>query len=441
MNTPERVDAPQRRIFFGWWIVSGAWVIQGLQATLLFLSFGAYFTQLQATFGWSKEALSGAFSLGRVESGLLGPLQGWAVDRFGPRINIRVGTVLFGVGFIVMSRINTLWQFYVVFLAIAIGASFAGFLTLQTAIANWFIAKRARAMALAQTGMGVAGGLAVGVAWFLEVYGWRTTFLVAGIVILATGLPLSRLFHHRPEDVGLLPDGRAPSEDLRAHTDGAEDTRALGEADFTLGEAMRDRAFWLISLGHGGALLAVGGLQVHLIPHLTDDLGWSLTRASLVVPIITFTSMFGQVSGGLLGDRYSKRMIAAAAMLGHATAMILFAVSSAPSMIFLAATVHGVSWGSRGPLMSAIRADYYGRRNFAKVMGMSSMIIQLGTVAGPMVGALMYSETEGYRPAFILLGVLTGASAIFFVLARRPPEPSRRRRARDASAPTPPPSA
>ena len=138
LNIPGRVDSPRDRIFYGWWIVAGSWVIQGVQATLLFLSFGAYLAQLQATFGWSKTALSGAFSLGRVESGLLGPLQGWSVDKFGPRINIQIGTVMFGGGFILLSRVNALWQFYVVFLVVAIGASFAGFLTLQTAIANWF---------------------------------------------------------------------------------------------------------------------------------------------------------------------------------------------------------------------------------------------------------------------------------------------------------------
>ena len=157
-------EEQSHKLFFGWWIVAGTIVIQGLHSTLLFLSFGAYLDQLQAAFGWSRTALSAAFSLGRIESGLLGPIQGWAIDKYGPRINIQIGTILFGGGFILLSLIQTLWQFYLVFFIVAIGASLAGFLTLQTAIANWFITKRARAMGLAQTGMGIAGGAAVGTA-------------------------------------------------------------------------------------------------------------------------------------------------------------------------------------------------------------------------------------------------------------------------------------
>lgn len=411
-------------LFFGWWIVVGTIVIQGLHSTLLFLSFGAYLDQLQAAFGWSRTALSGAFSLGRIESGLLGPLQGWAIDKYGPRINIQVGTVLFGGGFILLSQIQTLWQFYAVFFIVAIGASFAGFLTLQTAIANWFITKRARAMGVAQTGMGIAGGAAVGVAWILETFGWRMTFFLAGVAILLTGLPLARLFHHRPEDVGMLPDGRSPVSDLRSGAlDNSNSTFPI-DPDFTLKEAMQDRSFWLISIGHGAALLVVAGLQVHLIPHLTD-LGWGLTQAATIIPIITFSSLVGQVGGGFLGDRYNKRFIAAIAMFGHASAMFLFATNTSLFVIVAAAAIHGISWGARGPLMSAIRADYYGRKNFAKIGGMSSLIIQFGTVLGPMLGALLYSQTEGYRFAFLLLASLTGASAIFFLLARQPRKPLR----------------
>ena len=103
-----------------------------------------------------------------------------------------------------------------------------------------------------------------------------------------------------------------------------------------------------------------------------------------------------------MGDRYNKRFIAAAAMFGHASAMFLFATNATLIGIIAAAAIHGISWGARGPLMSAIRADYYGRRNFAKIGGMSSLIIQFGTVLGPMIGALLYSEVDGYRFAFLL---------------------------------------
>ncbi len=426
MTTPDSALPSQPRIFYGWWIVAGTWVLQAVQGSLLFLSIGAYFDQLQATFGWSRTALSGAFSLSRVESGLLGPLHGYWVDRYGPRLVLRVGTVIFGVGFLLLSRIDSLWQFYGAFLIIAIGASLAGFLTLNTALANWFIRRRARAMGIAQTGLGVAGIVAVGVAWLLETYGWRTTFVIAGVLILVIGLPISAVFHHRPEDVGLLPDGRLPQDDLR-QVGGDGPTRDMrDEVDFTLREAMRDRSFWFISLGHGAALFVVAGLQAHLVLHLRD-LGWTLTGAAAIVPLLTITSVVGQLASGTFGDRYSKRMIAAGAMLGHAAAMFLLSFSTARAVIIIAAMVHGLAWGARGPLMTAIRAEYYGRRNFAKIMGTSSLVVQLGTVIGPLLAGIIFDRTGSYQIAFLTLGSLTGVSAIFFVLARRPALPMRLR--------------
>ena len=405
-----------RHVFHGWWIVVGTWAMQAIQGSLFFLSFGAYADQLHSHFGWSRTSISGAFALARVESGLLGPLQGWSIDRFGPMLNIRVGVVLFGVGFMLMSAIQNLWHFYAAFLVLAIGASLAGFLTLNTAVANWFIRKRARAMGLAQTGLGLGGGgLVIVVAWMLQTYGWRLTFLIAGVAILAIGLPLSSLFVHRPEDRGLLPDGAAKEEREVGGGVGAH----LGEADFLLREAVRDRSFWFISLGHGAALLVVSSIQVHLVLHLRD-LGWSLTSAAGLVTALTLTSTLGQLGGGFLGDRYSKRMLAAGCMLGHALGMLALAYATDPVIIVAAALVHGLAWGTRGPLMTAIRAEYYGRRNFAKVMGVSSLVVQLGTVTGPLLAGFLFDRTGSYQLPFVILGTATGLSAIFFLLAHPP---------------------
>jgi MFS family permease len=148
--------------------------------------------------------------------------------------------------------------------------------------------------------------------------------------------------------------------------------------------------------------------------------------------LLTLTSVVGQLAAGAFGDRYSKRMIAAVAMLGHAAAMFLLSFSDASPAIVAAAIVHGLAWGARGPLMTAIRAEYYGRRNFAKIMGTSSLIVQLGTVIGPLFAGYVFDQTGSYQLAFLTLGSLTGASSIFFVLARRPALPQRLRAAAEA---------
>ena len=170
-------------------------------------SFGAYAVALHAEFGWSKTALAGAFSLTRVESGLLGPLQGWLVDRFGPRLILRIGLVIFAAGFMVFALTDSLLVFYASWALIAVGSSLGGFATLTVAIVNWFDQHRAKAVAVSQLGFGL-GGLCVPVVILaLEFVGWRWTAFASGVVVLLIGLPLVQLVHHRPESIGEIPDG------------------------------------------------------------------------------------------------------------------------------------------------------------------------------------------------------------------------------------------
>ena len=156
----DRIVRPQGRVFYGWWIVLASSGVQWLAAVLWMQSYGAYMVLLQQDFGWSKAMVAGAFALTRIESGILGPLQGWLVDRFGPRAILTIGTVLFGVGFILFGQVESLLTFYLTFALIALGASLGGFATLMVAIVNWFSRHRSKAIAVSQLGFSL-GGLSV----------------------------------------------------------------------------------------------------------------------------------------------------------------------------------------------------------------------------------------------------------------------------------------
>jgi MFS family permease len=224
--------------------VNAAGGIQYLASLLLMQSYGAYAVLLEDEFGWSKTVLAGAFAMTRVESGILGPLQGWLADRFGPRMILRVGTVLFGAGFLMFSQVTTLVGFYVTFLIIALGASLGGFATLMVSLVNWFDRHRSKAVAISQTGFALGGFSVPLVVLLLQSYGWRNTALISGVIVMVVGLPLAQVVRHRPADVGAEPDGGAPpSPEARA--------ASIGFRDFTAREAMRTRAFWLVSAGHG----------------------------------------------------------------------------------------------------------------------------------------------------------------------------------------------
>ena len=407
------------RVFYGWWMVAAGIGIQFLVAGLLMQSYGAYVVLLQRDFGWSKTALSAAYSLQQVAVGVLGPIQGWIIDRFGPRAVMRIGIVVFGLGFMVLSQVRSLPSFFVVIFVVAIGASLTGFFPLTVAIVNWFEKRRARALSLMSLGFALGGMSVPIIAFFLETIGWRWTAFLSGVIILVVGLPLVQVIRRRPEDQGEVMDGIVDSGGEAAPDEARPDTAR----DFTAAEAMRTPAFWLISFGHGSALLVVSAVIVHVIVHLTENLDYSLGAAALVFTLMTAVQVVGMILGGFLGDRFDKRLIAAVCMVMHAIGLLLVAYATVFAMVIAFAILHGLAWGVRGPLMQAIRADYFGRSSFGVIMGFSTLIIMVGLVAGPLVAGILADATGGYETGFTVLAIFVGLASGFFLFTRRPTLP------------------
>ncbi|MDA1215247.1 MAG: MFS transporter [Chloroflexi bacterium] len=409
-----------RRLYYGWWIVVATFVIQFMNASLLFHSFGAYFEYLRTDLNASRAAISGAFSLARMEEGMLGPLQGWLVTRFGPKTVARVGVVLFGSGLMLFSRVDSVLLYYAVFLLMAVGTSMAGFVTLNSTLANWFIKRRTVAMSWAQMGLPV-GGLTISViAWSLSTYGWRPTAFASGIVAILVGFTMAGFLRRTPEAYGLLPDGAKPDSTQAGLEQSVARRSSAEEPQYTPFQAMRDRSFWLISIGHGMALFVVSVIIAHFIPHLKEDLGWSTVQATVPFTIIIASSIAAQSFMGFASDKFEKRYIAAGCMITHSIAMLIIASTSNLPLIYFAGILHGAAWGTRGPLMSSIRAEYFGRKHFAYIIGYSSIIVMVGAVVGPIFSGLMADNLGSYRPGFAILGVLTGIGSIAFFFARRP---------------------
>jgi MFS family permease len=413
------VIRPGGRVFYGWWIVLASAGVQLLGGALWSQATGAYMVLMQAEFGWSATVVSLAFALTRVESGLLGPLQGWMADRFGPRAILQLGTVIFGVGCMMFSQVDSLLSFFLIFALIAIGSSLGGFATLMVSLVHWFDRHRSKAVSISQIGYSVGGLCLPAVVWSLETYGWRNTAFASGVIILLLGLPIGHVVRHRPEDRGDVPDGRVRTEVELAAAPHVSD----GSRDFTAGEAARTPAFWLISLGHALALLIVSAVMLHLVPHLTRGLGYSLTAAGGVVALMTAFQIAGQLAGGMLGDRFDKRWICAVCMLAHAGGLLCVTYATSFAMVFAFAALHGLAWGIRGPLIVAIRADYFGATAFGAIMGWSSLIAMFGMSGGPIVVGVMHDAMGDYVGGFALLAVLSLAGVACFLGARQPARP------------------
>ena len=417
-----RLPSP-RNVFYGWWVVAAGFAVQATVGALLFHPFGIYVVEFEQQFGWNRTRLSIAFSLARVEDGLLGPVQGWMIDRFGPRAVMRVGVVLFALGFVAFSAMNSLLTFYVTFLLMAIGAALAGFLSVTTAVVNWFVRRRTLAVGIALIGVAGGGLAAPVIALLIEEIGWRGTALVSAAIVLVVGLPAAQLVRHRPEDYGLRPDGDPPLSAASPAGGGAAAAAAAPpiEVSATAREALRSRAFWVISFAHAAALLVVSAVMVHFVAHVGEALDYSRAQAASLITLLTVMVIIGQVGGGWLGDRASSRLLIAVCLLGHAVAMLLLTFATALWMVVAFALLHGVAWGVRGPVILAMRAEYFGPHSYGTIMGFSSMIVMLGMIVGPIFAGAIYDGTGSYEIGFTLLALIAGAGSLLMLLAGSPP--------------------
>lgn len=407
--------------FYGWRMVIAGSALQFLQGGLMMQAFGAYVAVLTTERGWSKTALSGAAALQSVESALIGPALGWLVDRVGEHRLIQLGIVIFGLGLIAMGSVDTLAGFYGAVLLVALGSSLAGYFTINIALIHWFERQRARALSSAGLGLALGGLFVPVVAASITAFGWRATAIGSGVLAIAIGWPLARVFRGRPDALGMSID--SASAQAAAATDAAAPTHTDVTPGLTARQALRTGAFWLLSAGHGIALFAVTSVNVHAITHIKEGLGYSVAQASLVITLMTGAQIGGVLLGMAVGDRYDKRWICAACMLGHGFGLLMLTYASGSAMLAAFALLHGTAWGLRGPLMQAIRADYFGRRSIGMIMGLSSVVIAVGQVGGPLVAGAFADLTGDYRLGYTLLAVLALGGSFAFLLARPPALP------------------
>ncbi len=407
-----------RKIFYGWRIVGAGGALQFLQSMLLNQAFGIYVAVLVEERGWSKTSLSAAAALKSTEVALLGPILGWLVDRFGSHGLVRIGIVMFGIGFMLLSRIETLVGFYAAFVVIALGSSMFSNLLVSVAIIHWFEKHRTRALSALQFGGAIGGLFVFLVAWSIQSFGWRPTAFGSGVIAIVLGWPLASMIRSRPADVGETVDGLPP-----VTKDSGQAEAPTGPA-FTARQALRTSAFWMLSLGHGFSLLVVMAINVHAITHIKEGLGYSLSQASLFFTLVTFGQFLGVMLGWLLGEKFVKRKVAATCLLMHAAGLLLLTYAPGPVILAFALLLHGVAWGLRGPFMQAIRADYFGRRSIGVILGLSTMVTVIGNIVGPVMAGAFADAYGNYRLGFTILALLAGAGSLFFLLAKPPKIPN-----------------
>ena len=403
----------QRSIFYGWLIVAACLTIQWLASVLWMNSYGVYTIKLQEEFGWSMTVLAGAFAMIRLESGLLGPLQGWMSDRFGPRFVLLLGIAIFSIGMVSFSYVETVTWFFVSVALIAVGSSLGGWATLTVAIVNWFDKHRSKAIALTQLGFPLGGLCVPLVALGIDALTWRIMSMVSAGVLLVIAIPLAFAVLPSPRKMGI-----ASGSGAKADSD--ESGIEVEGHSYTWQQAVKTSSFWLISIGHAMSLLSVSAILMHLIPHLTNGLKLDLLAASIIFSWMTGMQMTGMLLGGFLGDHFNKRIVSMICMWCHCAGLLSIVYIEGQTGLVLFVLLHGLSWGIRGPLMVGIRADYFGPASFGTIMGISSMIVMIGMTIGPLFCGWMYDTYGNYDLAFTSVAIASGIGSLCFWFAKPP---------------------
>ena len=419
----------KRRIFYGWWIVIASSILNILNGGTFVYGFTVFFNPIRETFGWSAAVTSVAFSLRGLETGALDPIIGVLVDKVGPRKLMLPGWVLVGLGFFLLSRIDSLWTFYVVFLLISMGFSFGSFVVMNTIVAQWFHRKRSRALTVLYVGFGISGTLVPLVALAISRFGWRETAVVIGIILGVVGVLLSSLMRHKPSQYGYLPDGETsePLPEIRNEPV----LRPLSEIEkqdagssipsFTAREALRTRVFWFIALVFFFQHVATSAVMVHIVPYL-ESVNVPTAIAATAVTGMTLFSLIGRLGFGFLGDFANKRYLIAISLIVQTVGLFIFAFIDASRVWLIAPSLllYSIGFGGTIPIRPALQADYFGTGSFGAIFGWLGLIGMLGGVASPVIAGWIFDATESYRLSWQLFALAT-LPAIPLILLAKPP--------------------
>ena len=308
------------KVFYGWWIVGAGFLIALYMGGVIVYGFTAFFEPIANEFGWSYAQVSLAASLRGMETGLLAPVVGLLVDRWGSRRLISTGAILSCLGLLLMSRTDSLGMFYGSFALISVGISTCTGSALLAPIAHWFHRKVGIATGIMLCGFGLGGLIVPLMVRLIDLYEWRMTAVIFGLGMVAVVLPLSFLVRYKPERYGYLPDGETGDSVMT----GKDSVRTQpAQADIGAKQAIKSRTYWHIQTSVIFQMMALSAVTAHVMPYL-GSVSISRATASLVAMASPLLSIVGRLSFGWLADKFDKRYIAAGAFATMSVGLLFF---------------------------------------------------------------------------------------------------------------------
>ncbi|MSQ35935.1 MAG: MFS transporter [Dehalococcoidia bacterium] len=387
-----------------------------LTAGISVWSFGIFIAPLREELGWSTAVIALGFSIRSFEQGLMAPVTGLMVDRFGPRKMAVTGAIVLAIGILMFSQAHSKGMYYGASVVMALGQSVGSFVAYSAALMRWFRRYRGRAMGVLNAGNGAGYALVLPLSWLITAVGWRETLVISAIVLLVVTVPIALLLRDDPTELGLGPDGVS----LTAQ----EIAVPVAASGMSVHDAVRTPMFYLLALA--GALngAAILGWIVHQIPHLKAE-GFSTGEAASVGVAYAVCQIAFRPASGFLGDRIGRKRLFVIAFALQGVGMVVFALISSERVWLLPVYFMTFAFGQAAwvVMQLAVVADYFGPRRVATINGLIGAAQMPAGVLSPVLAGLYFDRTGSYVPVFIVFGVLAMVAAFAVSLIRRPPWP------------------
>jgi len=401
-----------KKIFYGWWVVGGAFVLLFCAEGTYFYAFPVFFETMLKDMEWSRAQTAAALSIGIFVIGAISPAIGILIGKIGVRLITILGSVVAGIGFVLLSTVAEPWQFYVFYgLILSIGIACLDLVPNMAAVGSWFVKRRSTALGIATAGIGAGGAVLPPLAsWLISMYGWQTSFLFLAAIVTLIGVPISAIIMRTPEERKSI-SGEKQEKDVSSD-------RVLIEGT-TFGQAVKGQAFWLISIG---SMLWVWAYMTGLIHQVAFavDVGIERVAAAGAVGLLAAFSIPGRLGFGRLGDAVDKRYVFMMGTFLQIVAFIVLMRSTNLTMLYIYSLLIGINIGGVTPILPGLLLDHFGKKYFGVIYGVSSFILCLGAAIGPIYGGWIFDTTGSYSVAFLTSVVLSFMAMIVVYLAGKP---------------------
>ncbi|MFC1900650.1 MFS transporter [Chloroflexota bacterium] len=390
------------------------------------VAFGIFLPSITNDLGWSRSLLSAPFTAFWIVMGMLGPVAGASAAKFGPRKNMIIGNFIIVLGMLGMSRVTEIWQVFL-FFSICIGCSqaFGGFIPANSVVTNWFIKRRALAISILSASGGVGALIfAPLLGWFISTYGWRPAWIMVAIIHFILAVVLSGLLlRNKPEDMGQTPDGEtlSPAEQLEA-ANPSSGRVYYTPVDWKVRDALRTPAFWLMLAFASATMFTMNFLALHQVAYL-QDLNYTPIMAATATGVYGGMSIVGQLTNGALGTRFEIRHIASVCLVGILIGLTILMNARVLPLVYLYTVVTGFSCGGIIVVLPILLGSYYGRTNYARILGFTTPVTTIFSAGSPLLAAFIFDNTGSYTPVFIIALCLLGVGLVCSFFAR-PPRPA-----------------